>query len=124
VLGERKSVPLEAFAELARARSARLVDLQYGDVDAERREFEARHPGVLTRIEGLDAREDLEGVAAVLAACGRLVTTSNATAHLAGALGIPAEILLPRGWPPFSYWVAGAEGRSLWYPSIKIEAIR
>lgn len=119
-LGERKSLPLESFAALASRESARLVDLQYGDLDEERRAFDARHPGVLLRLAGLDAREDLEGLAAALAACGRLVTASNATAHLAGALGVPTEILLPRGWPPFSYWVARADGRSLWYPSVAI----
>ena len=119
-LAERKSVPLESFAALAAAEGARLLDLQYGEVDEERRAFEARYPGVLLRLEGLDARDDLEGVAAALAACGRLATVSNATAHLAGALGVPTEIRLPRGWPPFSYWVARADGRSLWYPSVAI----
>jgi len=121
-LAERKSLALEAFAAHAWRSGARLVDLQYGDVEAERREFEARHPGLLVTIPGLDTRQDLEGVAAALAACGRLVTVSNATAHLAGALGIPTDILLPRGWPPFAYWVAGADGRSLWYPSVAIRA--
>ena len=119
-LGERKSVPLDAFAALARAHGARLLDLQYGDVDAERAVFESRHPGVLARIEGLDLRDDLEGVAAALVACGRLVTTSNATAHLAGALGVPTELWLPRGWAPFSYWVALPGGRSPWYPSVVV----
>ena len=122
-LGERKSIGLESIAAIARETGARLLDLQYGDVDDERRRFESRHPGLLTRIEGLDAREDLEGVAAALAACGRLVTTSNATAHLAGALGIPTRILLPRGWPPFSYWACAPGGHSLWYPSVTIEAV-
>jgi len=119
-LGERKSVPLDAFVALARAHGARLLDLQYGDVDAERAEFESRHPGVLARIEGLDLRDDLEGVAAALAACGRLVTASNATAHLAGALGVPTELCLPRGWPAFAYWAPLAGGRSLWYPSVVV----
>jgi tetratricopeptide (TPR) repeat protein len=119
-LAARKSIPLESFAELAQCTGAKLLDVQYGDVDDERREFESKHPGVLTRIEGLDAREDLEGVAAALAACERLVTASNATAHLAGALGIPTRLVAPRGWPPFSYWVPRADGRSTWYPSVTI----
>jgi tetratricopeptide (TPR) repeat protein len=119
-LGERKSVPLESFAALAAREDVRLLDLQYGEVGEERRAFESRHPGVLLRLDGLDTRDDLEGVAAALTACGRLVTASNATAHLAGALGVPTVILLPRGWAPFSYWVAGADGRSLWYPSVAI----
>ena len=121
-LGERKSLAPEALASLDVLRGVRLLDLQYGDVDEERRAFEARQPGRLVRITGLDTRNDLEGVAAALVACGRLVTVSNATAHLAGALGVPTELLLPRGWPPFSYWAAERRGRSLWYPSVRIVA--
>jgi tetratricopeptide (TPR) repeat protein len=121
-LGERKSLALEQLAAMAAPREARLLDLQYGELDPERRDFEARQPGRLVRLAGLDARDDLEGLAAALVACGRLVSVSNATAHLAGALGVPTELVLPRGWPPFSYWAAGAHGRALWYPSVKIVA--
>jgi tetratricopeptide (TPR) repeat protein len=119
-LAERKSLPLESFAELARATGARLLDLQYGEVDEERRAFDARHPGVLVRVEGLDARNDLEGVAAQLLRCERFVTASNATAHLAGALGVETRLIAPRGWAPFSYWVPGPGGRALWYPSVTV----
>ena len=120
-LGERKSAPLEAFARLADATNARLVDVQYGDAREERAEFEARHPGMLVRIPGLDVFDDLEGLAALLVACGRLVSSSNVTAHLAGALGVPTDLLYLRGWPPFSYWVRGSAGRSLWYPSVRVQ---
>jgi hypothetical protein len=122
-LGHRKSVALERFASLARERSVRLLDLQYGDLEAERRAFEQRHPGVLARLPGLDARNDLEGLAAALVACGRLVTSSNATAHLAGALGVATELWLPRGWAPFSYWVPLEADRSAWYPSVTVRGI-
>ncbi len=119
-LGERKSIPLEAFALLAERTGARLVDVQYGDVQEERAMFETRHPGVLVRPEGLDVFNDLDGLAAVLVACGRLVTSSNVTAHLAGALGVPTSLLYLRGWAPFSYWVRGPAAHSLWYPALRV----
>ena len=119
-LGERKSIPLEAFAALAAATGARLVDVQYGDVEEERRAFESRHPGMLVRLAGLDAFSDLEGLAAALVACGRVVSSSNVTAHLAGALGVPTDLMYLRGWAPFSYWVPTPSGRSLWYPSVRV----
>ena len=119
-LGERKSIPLEHFARLAHAAGARLADLQYGDVSEERLEFEARHPGVLVRLEGLDPFADLEGLAAALVACGSLVSSSNVTAHVAGALGVPTRLAYLRGWAPFSYWVPGPGSRSLWYPSVAV----
>ncbi|HET9651310.1 MAG TPA: tetratricopeptide repeat protein [Usitatibacter sp.] len=117
-LGERKSIPLETFAALA-IPGVRLLDLQYGDVEEERRAFGERHPGLLTRLDDLDTYADLEGVAAAMAACERVVTASNVTAHLAGALGRPTQLLF-LGPPPFSYWAARADGRCLWYPSVRI----
>ena len=119
-LAERKSIPLESFEALARTPGAKLLDLQYGEAGAERAAFEAAHPGVLTRIDGLDTFNDLEGVLAAIAACGRVVTASNVTAHLAGALGIPTRLLYPGGWPPFHYWSKSPSGRSWWYPSVAL----
>jgi tetratricopeptide (TPR) repeat protein len=119
-LAHRKSIPLEHFAALAHAAGARLLDLQYGDVDEERRAFDARHPGVLHRIEGLDVFADLEGVMAAMSLCERVVTASNVTAHLAGAIGKAAIVAYLRGWPPFHYWAAAPGGRSWWYPSVEV----
>lgn len=121
-LAERKSIPLAHFAVLARAAGARLLDLQYGDVDRERARFEAAHPGLLVRIAGLDLREDLEGVLAAIAASDRVVTASNVTAHLAGAIGHPGTVLYLRGWPPFHYWAPNASGFSRWYPRLDVTA--
>ncbi len=120
-LAARKSIPLELFARLARARNARLVDVQYGDVGAERAAFEEKHPGVLVPLEGLDAFSDLEGVLAAIEACGEVVTASNVTAHLAGAAGTPATVVMLGARSPFHYWDAIDDaGRSLWYPSLRV----
>jgi tetratricopeptide (TPR) repeat protein len=118
-LAERKSAALEHFAPLGKA-GVRLLDLQYGDVDAERSAFEATYPGVLMQIPGLDRMNDLEGVLAALAASDHVVTTSNLTAHLAGALGKETTLVFLRGWPPFHYWTAASNGRALWYPSVRV----
>jgi tetratricopeptide (TPR) repeat protein len=119
-LAARKSIPLEEFAQIAQASGERLLDLQYGDVSEERTAFEARHPGMLRRLDGLDTFNDFEGVLAAIEACERVVTASNVTAHLAGAIGKATSLLLAAATPPFHYWVPGAGGRSLWYPSVEI----
>ena len=119
-LAERKSIPLEAFASLALVEGVRLLDVQYGDVDAERAAFMQRHPGLLTRLEDLDTYADLEGAAAAMAACERVITASNATAHLAGATGRPTHLLYRGNQPPFAYWAAKRDGRCLWYPLLEI----
>jgi hypothetical protein len=48
-----------------------------------------------------------------------LVTRSNVTAHLAGALGKRALVVFLAAKPPFHYW-ASPHARSLWYPSVEI----
>lgn len=115
-LGKRKSAPLEAFGALAGR--ARLLDLQYGDTAAEREAFAAAG-GRLERLAGLDLFDDLDGVLAAIEACDAIVTTSNVTAHLAGALGKRTLLVYLRGRAPFHYW-SSPHGRSLWYPSIEI----
>lgn len=118
-VAERKSIPLENFARLAES-GVRLLDLQYGEVGAERAAFESRHPGVLTQLADLDPFNDLEGVLAALACCERVVSSSNVLAHLAGALGRPTWLACLRAQQPFHYWVAGDDGRCLWYPSVEV----
>jgi ADP-heptose:LPS heptosyltransferase len=118
----RKSIALAQFAAMAAEAGARLVDIQYGDVEAERAAFEREHPGVLVRIAGLDAFNDLEGVMAAISACGAVVTASNVTAHLAGALGVAATVVFLGPVSPFHYWDAVAGTRSLWYPSLMVVA--
>jgi len=70
----------------------------------------------IEHIPDLDLREDIDGVAALTAACDLVVTVSNTAAHIAGALGVPVWILVPAGIGKFWYW--GHEGISTpWYPS-------
>jgi Flp pilus assembly protein TadD len=112
----RKSAPLEAFAPLAARSDLRLVDLQYGDTAVTR----ARARLDLARIEELDLFNDLDGVLAAIEACDVVVTTSNVTAHLAGALGKRTLLIFLEGLPHFHYWVDPGTGRSLWYPSVEL----
>lgn len=118
-IAERKSVALERFAALE-ACGVRLVDVQYGEVAEERRAFDERHPGLRFEVPGLDVRDDLEGLFATLGACDLVVTSSNVTAHFAGALGKRTLLVYLGANPPFHYWSPGPDGRSLWYPCVEI----
>jgi ADP-heptose:LPS heptosyltransferase len=104
---------------LSRRGSLRLLDLQYGDTAAERARFAAAG-GRLERLDELDLFNDLEGVLAAVEACDVIVTTSNVTAHFAGALGRPTLLFYLAANPPFHYWVPDRDGRCLWYPSVRI----
>ncbi len=114
--GDSKSTPLSAWADILRTPGVRFVNLQYGNTSEERARLEREHGVRLENIEGLDLREDIDGVAALAAACDLVVTVSNTTAHIAGALGVPVWILIPAGIGKFWYW--GFEGPTTpWYPA-------
>ena len=107
----------ELLGALKGLSGVRFVNLQYGVSEAEVEEAYERVGVRLERCEGLDEREDLEGLAGLMACCTEVVTVGNATAHLAGALGRPTRVLLPyvAGWR----WMN--EGReSVWYESLRL----
>jgi tetratricopeptide (TPR) repeat protein len=118
-VARRKSAPLDAWLPLGTREGLVLLDLQYGDTAAERENF-ARAGGRLARIEGLDLFNDLDGVLAAIEACDVVVTTSNVTAHLAGALGKRTLLVYLGDQPPFHYWARPPGGRCLWYPSVEL----
>jgi ADP-heptose:LPS heptosyltransferase len=60
---------------------------------------------------------DFADNAALLANLDLLVTVDTAAGHLAGALGIPAWIMLPAN--PDWRWMWGRED-SPWYPGVKL----
>ncbi len=115
--GAGRSLELEALVRGLSGRGYRLVNLQYGDVEGELASVEASTGVRVLRCEGLDTKGDLEGLAALMVVCDEVVSIGNATAHLAGALGLPVKVLLPYVAP----WRWMAEGeRCVWYPSARL----
>ena len=72
-----------------------LVNLQYGDVDDEIREFKEETGIEVVQCTSVDNREDLDGLAALIEVCDLVVSTSNVTVHMAGALAKETWVLLP-----------------------------
>ena len=57
---------------------------------------------------------DIDGLAALMTACDAVVTVSNTTAHLAGALGRPTWVMVPHGHARIWYWFRDRR-ESPWY---------
>ena len=105
--------PLEAWAPVLSREGLRFVSLQVGPAAAE-----AKGTAILTPAEteagGLD---DLDGLAARVAAVDLVVTVDAMPAHLAGSLAVPGLVLLP--FAPDWRW--GRTGqRTPWYPSLRL----
>lgn len=114
--GKSKSTTLADWAPILQTPGVKFVDLQYGDTAGERKKFESKYGVKIAHIDDLDLKDDLDGMAALTAACDLVVTVSNSTAHVAGALGIPVWILIAAGVGKFWYWGYNVE-KVPWYPT-------
>jgi len=119
-VGEDKSISLESMLPILQLLKIHFINLQYGNVSTEIVKLEEQSKIKVDQVQGIDLYEDIDGLASVIQACDIIVTCSNSTAHLAGALGKETLLLLPKNQGKFWYWHTREDGRSLWYPSIKI----
>lgn len=117
--GELKSLSLRALEPLLKQPGLRFVDIQYGNTDAEREAVCAALGITIDRLPDVDPYNDMDGLAALLRACDLIVSTSNTTAHLAGALGVPTLLMLPYASGRHWYWHE-ERSDSPWYPSMKL----
>jgi hypothetical protein len=111
----RRSLTLEQLLPVLRRRDAHFVSLQYTDVAAEIREFQARQGIPIHHWQ--EAIDDYDETAALVIALDKVLTVCTAIVHLTGALGRPALVMVPFG----SDWRYGATGEQmLWYPSVRL----
>lgn len=120
-IGAHKSISLAQMLVPLASHYLHFVNLQYGDTSAERAALQAQHGITVQNVDDVDNFHDLDGLAALIEACDVVITTSNTTPHLAGALGKETLLLLPTGKGLFWYW-SGQDGRIPWYPSIRVFA--
>jgi tetratricopeptide (TPR) repeat protein len=114
--GRSRSIDLSLFAPLFARREIRWISLQYGDHRA--LENQAKAAGAPILIDrSVDQLANIDIFAAQIAAMDLVVTIDNSTAHLAGALGVPALVLLPAA--PDWRWLEEREDCP-WYPTLRL----
>lgn len=117
-IGEFKSIELNALRNLITNEKIKFINLQY-----EHEEFKDSDEPIIHQymknIDGLDIYNDIDSLASLIQACDLIITCSNTTAHLAGALNKATLLLLPAGSGRFWYW-SEINSISNWYPSVKI----
>ena len=94
--------------------------MQYGDVTEELRSLFENHGVFIHENITIDNFNDLDGHASLIDACDFVITVSNSTAHIAGALGKETYLMLPLGFAAIWYWSNQLENKSIWYPSISV----
>ncbi|QDO98827.1 tetratricopeptide repeat protein [Ferrovibrio terrae] len=119
-LGAAKSLSIPELAPLAAIAGLRFVCLQYGATPEEHAALRSLFGDRYIVDPGIDAKNDLAGLADQIAALDLTVTVSNITAHLAGSLGRPVWLLAPAsGRSLFFYLMAEGEGTP-WYAGMRI----
>ena len=117
VLNFKKSVQLRDMGRIFLGLDIVLINLQYGDVDDEIQEFKEETGIDVVQCESVDNREDLDGLAALIEICDIVVSTTNVTVHMAGALAKETWVLLPY---VAKFWWLLERTDSIWYPSLTL----
>jgi len=116
--GKEKSFLLSDLNHIFQVNGCEFINLQYGDTLEEIKDLERNYGTKLTIIDGIDLFNNIDGLLSIIQACDLIVTTSNITAHLAGALGKTTFLLVPHSAGRIWYW--HEENISSWYPSISL----
>jgi hypothetical protein len=108
-----RSLALKALEPLATLDDVTLVSLQKGDAGAQ----VSGYYGAVPLINVAPEVRDFQDTAAIIENLDLVVTVDTSVAHLAGALGRPAAILLP--FAPDWRWLRHRSD-SPWYPSVRL----
>ncbi|MBX7199584.1 MAG: tetratricopeptide repeat protein [Rhodospirillaceae bacterium] len=114
--GDAKSAALLNFAPILTQPDALFVNLQYGDCRAEIAAVRDALGIDIVEDAEVDSAASMDDFFAQVAAMDLVITTSNTTAHAAGALNVPVWILLPFAAGSIWYWFL-RRADSPWYPS-------
>jgi len=118
-IGRSKSARLADFAPVLRLPDCRFIDLQYGDTSRDRAEVEAATGVCIDHVDEIDNTNDIDGLAALMAACDAVVTVSNTNAHLAAAQGKPTFVMLSDATGLIWYWMKRGD-RTPFYERAKL----
>ena len=116
--GKEKSTSLDDWTPILSLQDCYFINLQYGNVDKEIKEYCADKDNVFMYAEEeIVPLENLDDFAAQTSALDLIISTSNTTVHMAGALGKNIWTLLP--YIPDWRWMLNRED-TLWYPKMKL----
>ncbi len=113
---EKRSIDLQQWTLVLEMTEVFIVNLQYDTQPQEMQQLQSQGIDVNLAPE-VDALNDMDAFASLVASCDVVITVDNSTAHLAGALGVPVWILLPH--VPNWRWQQEGE-QSYWYSSARL----
>jgi len=117
-IGNEKSIPLENFEFILNSKKIKFIDIQY--YPKNKREIILKEHKKLEKIKNINLYENFDILVEIVDQCDIIVTCSNTTAHVAGALGKNAFLLTPKYKGRHWYWQKDINDISLFYPTVVI----
>ena len=118
-IGENKSLMPNDLVPLLKIEGFNFINLQYGDISSDIHNLCEEQASNINLLTNVDLFNDIESLFSLINSCDLVITTSNVTAHISGALGKETLLLVPFSSGKFWYW-EDFDGRSIVYPTIKI----
>lgn len=115
-----RSIDLAELAPVASATNGWLVSLQYGDSAHEIETCPFRHkfhPAQSIIDKAINDPSDIHDYAGIVANCDLIITSATTLAHLVGAMGRRAWVLVP--YKPDWRWGLNSS-QTAWYPSLHL----
>ena len=114
-----KSVPLQSWAPILKIPGVTFVSLQYGDHGKDAKAAGTALGCDIVVDKSINPLKDIDGFAAQVAAMDHVVSVSNTTVHIAGALGVPTSTMIPSAYGRIWYWFLDRTD-SPWYPAMRL----
>ncbi len=119
IIGKEKTVPLGQWLTLLTSPGVTFINLQYGSAAKDIAALPPELNRNIVTVDTVDLDGDLEDTLALLGALDGFVTTSNTTAHLAGATGVNTHVMVPRARARIWYWFLKGSS-SPWYARVHL----
>tara|TARA_B100000989_G_scaffold282592_1_gene247820 strand:- start:7695 stop:9467 length:1773 start_codon:yes stop_codon:yes gene_type:complete len=113
-----RSLDLIDLKKIFETKNCNFINIQYGNVDQEIKEFTKKTKIKIITLKNLDLLNDFDSLSALLKNLDLFFTISNTTAHLAGALGVKTILIKP-STQILPHYFNQHGNKTPWYSSIK-----
>jgi Flp pilus assembly protein TadD len=117
----RKSITAAEFSELTKRLPGSVINLQFPNPHRHEKPAEQEIPDNVITLPGLNLKNDIAAIGELLKQLDRVVTIGNSVAHMCGAFGVKATVLLPS--VPDWRW-GDSQEYSSWYHSLTLDRER
>ena len=112
-------MPLINWESILNLSSVEFISLQYGNTDAEKKHFYEKTGIKLISDSEIIPEKNFQDFINQVNALDLVISVSNTTVHVGGALGIPTWAIVAKGTGRPWYWF-NEHQECFWYKSVKI----